>query len=194
MSTGGDTRLHTNLSVDAYAFGNRNLGPEEAYRFAKGEDLMTQTGMRVRLRRPLDFLVSADHSGNMGLLSELERGDSGVLLRSRERDWSERFGAAYQVMKGDPATALGFWQVVSYSRFTGGNALTTEVRDSIWRKCAYLVIEISTPKWTAYDVKHFGMKNVPPEVPFVQQERAYTSPIWYTQVATPSPGAQRTPG
>ncbi len=134
----GDTHLHTNLSVDAYAFGNRNLGPEEAYRFAKGEEVTTQNGMRVRLRRPLDFLVIADHSGNMGLLSELERGNSGVLLPSRARDWSERFGAAYQAIKGDPAKAHGFWQVVSYSGFMGGNALTTEARDSIWRKFAYL--------------------------------------------------------
>ena len=41
------------------------------------------------------------------------------------------------------------------------------------------VIEIPTPRWTAYDARHFGVK-FPPEVPMVTTDRAYTSPIWYT--------------
>ena len=64
----GDTHLHTTLSFDAGSFGNR-LDPEDAYRFASGEEVTSSTGIAVRLSRPLDFLVVSDHSDNMGLFT-----------------------------------------------------------------------------------------------------------------------------
>lgn len=42
------------------------------------------------------------------------------------------------------------------------------------------VIEIPPPRWTAYDARFFGI-DAPAEIPMVQQNRAYTSPIWYTR-------------
>jgi hypothetical protein len=62
----GDTHLHTSLSTDAGMIGNR-LGPEEAYRFARGEMVVSSSGVRAQLQRPLDFLVAADHAENLGL-------------------------------------------------------------------------------------------------------------------------------
>jgi hypothetical protein len=61
----GDTHLHTALSVDAGAFGNR-LGLDDAYRFTRGEEVVSATGYRAKLGRPLDFVVIADHSDAMG--------------------------------------------------------------------------------------------------------------------------------
>ncbi len=66
----GDTHLHTSISMDAGAIGNR-LGPEEAYRFARGEEVTSSTGVKAKLSRPLDFLVVSDHSDNMGLFTLL---------------------------------------------------------------------------------------------------------------------------
>jgi len=62
----GDTHLHTSYSTDAGMFGN-TLGPDVAYRFARGEEVLTSHGLRARLIRPLDFLVVADHAENLGL-------------------------------------------------------------------------------------------------------------------------------
>src|SRR6187401_3039175 len=60
----GDTHLHPSFSFDAGAFGAR-LGPREAYRFARGEQITASSNQPVKLSRPLDFLVVADHSDNM---------------------------------------------------------------------------------------------------------------------------------
>lgn len=62
----GDTHLHTSYSTDAGMVGC-TLGPEDAYRFVRGETVTSSTGVPARLRRPLDFLVVADHSENLGL-------------------------------------------------------------------------------------------------------------------------------
>jgi hypothetical protein len=64
----GDTHLHTSNSMDAGAFGNR-LGISEAYRFARGEEVVSSNGTPVKLSRPLDWLVVADHSDNMGFFT-----------------------------------------------------------------------------------------------------------------------------
>lgn len=57
----GDLHVHTSWSADAYAGGNR-LGPNTAYRFAKGEKVELQTGEEAQLRTPLDFVALTDHA------------------------------------------------------------------------------------------------------------------------------------
>lgn len=74
----GDTHLHTYLSGDAYSFG-ATITPDQAYRFAKGETIRADGGEDVRIRRPLDFMMVADHATNMGVLPALVAGDPRVL-------------------------------------------------------------------------------------------------------------------
>ena len=82
----GDTHLHTGMSMDAGAFGARLL-PEDAHRFARGEELTSSTGLKVKLSRPLDFLVVADHSDNMGFFPRLYDGDPDMLADPTGRRW-----------------------------------------------------------------------------------------------------------
>ena len=58
----GDTHVHSSYSLDANLFNNFTLGPETAYRFARGERVQTGAGATAMLSRPLDFLVVSDHA------------------------------------------------------------------------------------------------------------------------------------
>jgi hypothetical protein len=88
----GDTHLHTDMSMDAGAFGNR-LGLDEAYRFARGEQVRSTRGGPVRLLRPLDFLVVSDHSDNMGFFPDMLDGAKHILSDPTGKDWYNRVKA-----------------------------------------------------------------------------------------------------
>ena len=81
----GDTHLHTSYSSDAGMIGN-TLGPEEAYRFARGETVTSSTGLPARLSRPLDFLVVADHAENLGLAPAIVESNPELL----ENAWGKK--------------------------------------------------------------------------------------------------------
>ena len=88
----GDTHLHTAFSFDAGAFGNRLL-PEDAYRFARGEEVVASTGIPVKLSRPLDWLVVSDHSDNMGFFTDLIAGVPHLMKDPQSKDWYNRIQA-----------------------------------------------------------------------------------------------------
>ena len=84
----GDTHLHTAFSFDAGAFGAR-LTPRDAYKLAHGEEIVASSGQPVKLSRPLDFLVVADHSDNMGFFPDLFAGKPEVLADPTGRKWHD---------------------------------------------------------------------------------------------------------
>jgi hypothetical protein len=88
----GDTHLHTSMSMDAGAFGNR-LGVREAYYFARGGEVKASGGQPARLSRPLDFLVVADHSDNMGFFPDLYAGKEELLEHPKAQEWYDRIQA-----------------------------------------------------------------------------------------------------
>ncbi len=57
----GDMHVHTAISTDAWAIGNR-VGLRDAYRFARGEEVELPSGADARLDRPLDFVALTDHA------------------------------------------------------------------------------------------------------------------------------------
>jgi len=91
----GDSHLHTALSVDAGGFGNR-LGLDDAYRFARGEQVIASSGQPVRLARPLDWLAVTDHSDAMGLIGDMLAGLPVVTQYEQGARWSKAMRAGGQ--------------------------------------------------------------------------------------------------
>ena len=111
----GDTHLHTALSMDAGAAGCR-LGPEDAYRFAKGQEVTTSTGQRARLARPLDFLVVTDHSDGFGFFPLILSGGPAIMADTQGRKWNE------MIKNGQgPAAALDI--ITNFSKGTISKAI-----------------------------------------------------------------------
>jgi hypothetical protein len=104
----GDTHLHTSFSMDAGAFGAR-LTPSDAYRFARGEEITSNTGQPVKLSRPLDFLVVADHSDGMGFFPQLMGGDAELLATTQGRKW-------YDEIRGGKGAAAAIDIIESFGR------------------------------------------------------------------------------
>jgi hypothetical protein len=109
----GDTHLHTSLSLDARAFGVI-LGPEEAYKFARGEEVTASHGERVKLSRPLDWLVVSDHSDAMGTMNEIIKGNPRLLSDPKVKDWHDRI-----VKGGDSALGATMEVIETFAGITG---------------------------------------------------------------------------
>jgi hypothetical protein len=98
----GDTHLHTSYSTDAGMIGNY-LGPDEAFRFARGETVRASGGERARLIRPLDFLVVADHAENLGLAPMIAESNQDLL----RNPWGRK---VYDLVRsGDYIGAFNAW-------------------------------------------------------------------------------------
>ncbi|WP_422361015.1 DUF3604 domain-containing protein [Reichenbachiella sp.] len=140
----GDTHLHTDLSMDAGAFGNR-IGLDEAYRFAKGEEVTSSTGIKAKLSRPLDFLVVADHSDGMGLFQAIINGDEWVMKYAQGKRW-------HKLIKDGqgPVAALELIKAFSQNEMEM-DPNQPELQKSVWKSTIDAAEKYNEPgKFTAF--------------------------------------------
>jgi hypothetical protein len=154
----GDTHLHTSFSMDAGAFGAR-LGPREAYQFARGDEIETTTAGRARLARPLDFLVVADHSDNMGFFPDLNAGAEHLLANPSGKEW-------YDKIQAGKGMEVAMEIIDSFSRGTYPDAIMyypdTDMYKSAWAKTIEAAEEYNDPgKFTAF-IGYEWTSQVPP--------------------------------
>ena len=143
----GDTHLHTSFSMDAGAFGAR-LGPKDAYRLAKGEEITASSGQQVKLSRPLDFLVVTDHSDNMGFFPQLFAADPKMLADPTGRRW-------YDMIQSGKGADAAIEIIIAFSQGKFPKALEflpgTPAYRTAWRETIKAAEEANDPgRFTAF--------------------------------------------
>ena len=140
----GDTHLHTRNSADAYSMGNMNMTPAQAYRFARGQEMIAHNGMRVQLRQPLDFLVVSDHSEYLGGFYRFNVDDPLVLGTAAGKQWTG------YVAEGDYAGLFGAF-VNSMQDPENHPPFPKEVQKIIWEDVGQTADDHNQPgRFTAF--------------------------------------------
>ena len=123
----GDTHFHTSLSVDAGLVGT-TLGVHEGFRFARGEKVISNSGLPVQLIRPLDFLVITDHAELIGLAPMIQQSDP-LLLADPWGKWvHERFNSG-------PEGRMEAFQSILESGTQGISPMSSNAAErSIWQR------------------------------------------------------------
>ena len=122
----GDTHLHTSYSLDADLGGALRVTPDQSYAFARGEEVTSSTGQPVRMRRPLDFVVVADHAAYLGLWRKVRENDP-LLMRSEVvQGWMRN-------LEEDPGSRISFVMSLLH-QMTSGQAYyrDEEFEHSVW--------------------------------------------------------------
>lgn len=146
----GDTHLHTNQSPDAFTFGNQGITPEDAYRFARGETVTSQTGQPARLARPLDFLMVSDHAEFMGVFPKVFSQSTDIIDTPLGRRWIGHLEAGHperilmdfgmissgMVEEENHEALLAQSPVITpeYLEGLSSVAVPTDVRESVWHQ------------------------------------------------------------
>ena len=121
----GDTHSHTDLSFDAGLIGT-TLDVDAGYRFARGEEVLSNTGQPVQLVRPLDFLVITDHAELIGLAPMIRESDSALL----SDPWGRKI---YDLFNSGPEGRMQAFQMVVRDSVGGENPLGAQgATRSIW--------------------------------------------------------------
>jgi len=140
----GDTHLHTRNSADAYSLGNMNLTPADAFRFAQGQELIAHNGMRVQLRRPLDFLVVSDHAEYLAGYYRFNVDDPLVSDTAAGKQWQG------YLEEGNPTKLIGAF-TASMTDPENNYPFPEKVRRLIWEDVAITADEHNKPgKFTAF--------------------------------------------
>ena len=142
----GDQHLHTGWSMDAGVAGT-TLSPEEALRFARGEEVMATSGQPVKLSRPLDWVVIADHSDGVGLIAEMRGRNPELMADPVIARWADMMNKG-----GDAASAATLELVAAQSQGKLPKPfLDPKFMKSTWEKNTAIMEKYNEPgRFTAF--------------------------------------------
>ncbi|KAA9134012.1 DUF3604 domain-containing protein [Marinihelvus fidelis] len=124
----GDTHVHTGWSADAGMDG-AITGPVDAYRYALGQEVKSNTGLPAKLSRPYDWFMVTDHSDGMGTINEIIAGNPEMLADPMLKGWYDALNS------GDEAQAAKAKSELIVAQSTG--KLPSQLMDPKWMVSAW---------------------------------------------------------
>ncbi|MCX7351560.1 MAG: DUF3604 domain-containing protein [Alphaproteobacteria bacterium] len=140
----GDQHVHTGWSADAGAFG-ATLGPEDALRFARGEQVTPSLGEPAKLSRPLDWVAVTDHSDAAGVIFEIRDGNPNLMIDPIAKRWHDMMASGQGVQAASEMIAA-----------QSNNKVPSVMKDprlamSIWEKNTSIMEKYNEPgRFTAF--------------------------------------------
>ena len=136
----GDEHVHTGWSGDAGMSGT-TLGPEDAFRFARGEQVTSTSGQPVQLSRPLDWMALTDHSDGMGTIDLIRKGDPEMMSDPTLRRWHD------MMAKGGDAAGAAMMELIAAQSNRKLPPLVTDPRfaKSTWERATEIVEKYNEP-------------------------------------------------
>ncbi|WP_120500564.1 DUF3604 domain-containing protein [Roseovarius sp. EL26] len=139
----GDTHVHSALSADAGG-GGTNLMPRDMYRFARGEQMTSNTGQPVKLDRPFDFYMLTEHTDGMGVITDIKKGAPNIMADPQGKQFHDAFAKG-----GDDAKQASIELIAQFSQGTISEALLyqpgTPGYDNTWRDLVQAAEEFNDP-------------------------------------------------
>lgn len=185
----GETHLHTSWSVDAWVFGNRITGPDDAYKYAQGQTIKHPLGYDITIDTPLDFMGVTDHSEYVGVTREANTPGSYV----------SKLPEAQPMIMKDPDDPAEQQRVFSYLLELAASApvkafMDPKVTSTVWKENVKIADENNQPgkftafcsyEWTSMPGQRNLHRNVffracdqVPDYPFSALDSALPTELW----------------
>lgn len=186
----GETHLHTSWSLDAFAIsGTARPGPEEAYRYARGESIQHPAGFPIRITKPLDWIGVTDHAEYVGAFTLAN--EPGSIL------WKKHPIIAEALKVGTDVSGLGSFVLLSKS-ITNNEPIKAlqdpEIAGTVWKRMVDIADKYNKPgkfttfaayEWTSTPNNRNMHRNIffrdtrkVPAIPFTSIDSADPVDLW----------------
>ncbi len=185
----GEQHVHTSWSFDAFAFGNQSTGPEDFYRYARGEAITHPGGFEVKISKPLDWGAVTDHAEYMGMIQQAQDPQSALRQYSGFTSRLLDFGADTDPLLAFKLLSLGIAKGVTVDAMTDPDVVAP-----VWQKVVDAAEKYYQPgefttfaayEWTSTPNSMNMHRNIffrdaskVPRVPFTPLESTHPRDLW----------------
>ncbi|WP_240482074.1 DUF3604 domain-containing protein [Ruegeria marisrubri] len=135
----GDLHFHTEISFDAGLIGT-SLNIHDAFRIARGEKIISNTGQPVQLIRPLDFLAITEHAEMLGLATAMRTSDPRLL----QDEWGRKTHALFN--SGQEGRMAAFADIIDIGTVQGRDPTAgLDLDGDIWLDIVETVEQYNDP-------------------------------------------------